>query len=221
MKKISACIFDLDGVIVDTARFHYLAWKVIANKLGFEFTEHDNERLKGISRMDSLEILLDIGKISMPAKEKEKLATEKNGIYLEYIEKMTPGDILPGVLDFLNELKNSFIKIGLGSASKNARLILEKTAIVPFFDVIVDGNLVSRAKPDPEVFALGAQLLQVDHKHCVVFEDAVAGIQAAHNAGMKCIGIGSPEILSDADKVFPGFINLKIRDLSFNQTESD
>lgn len=221
MKKISACLFDLDGVIVDTARYHYLAWKVIANKLGFKFTEHDNEHLKGISRMDSLEILLDIGKISMPAKEKEKLATEKNGIYLEYIEKMTPGDILPGVLDFLNELKMNDIKIGLGSASKNARLILEKTAIVPFFDVIVDGNLVSRAKPDPEVFALGAQLLQVDHKHCVVFEDAVAGIQAAHNAGMKCIGIGSPEILSDADKVFAGFINLKISDLSFNQTESD
>jgi beta-phosphoglucomutase len=211
---ILACLFDLDGVIVDTARFHYLAWKVIADKLGFKFTEHDNERLKGISRMDSLEILLEIGGIKVTSDNKVLLANEKNQIYLEYIIQMTPEDVLPGVWNFLSELRKNHIKTGLGSASKNARLILEKTNMASLFDVIVDGNLVSRAKPDPEVFALGAQLLETNNKDCLVFEDAVAGVQAAHNAGMKCIGIGSPQILQEADMVFPGFDNLKLEDIS-------
>jgi beta-phosphoglucomutase len=127
--------------------------------------------------------------------------------------QMTPGDVLPGVKSFLNELRKNHIKTGLGSASKNARLILEKTAMASLFDVIVDGNLVSRAKPDPEVFTLGAQLLETNNKDCVVFEDAVAGVQAAHNAGMKCIGIGSPHILGEAEMVIPGFTNLKLEDL--------
>lgn len=211
--KILACLFDLDGVIVDTARFHYLAWKVIADKLGFKFTEHDNERLKGISRMDSLEILLEIGGIEVTSNNKVLLANEKNQIYLEYIIQMTSEDVLPGVWNFLTELRKNNIKTGLGSASKNARLILEKTAMASMFDVIVDGNLVSRAKPDPEVFTLGAQLLETNNKDCVVFEDAVAGVQAAHNAGMKCIGIGSPHILGEAEMVIPGFANLKLEDL--------
>jgi beta-phosphoglucomutase len=216
MMTILACLFDLDGVIVDTARFHYLAWKVISDKLGFEFTEHDNERLKGISRMDSLEILLEIGGIKVTSEVMTLLANEKNQIYLEYIMQMTPEDVLPGVKRFLNELRKNHIKTGLGSASKNARLILEKTEMMPLFDVVVDGNLVSRAKPDPEVFELGAQLLQINNKDCVVFEDAVAGVQAAHNAGMKCIGIGSPLILREADLVFTGFDGLKLDDLSIN-----
>jgi beta-phosphoglucomutase len=212
---IKACLFDLDGVVVDTARFHYLAWKSLAHKLGFEFTETDNERLKGVSRMDSLDILLEIGKITLNYEDKHRFASDKNALYLEYVQQMTPVDVLPGVIMFIKELKNNNILIGLGSASKNARLILEKTRIAPLFDAIVDGNLISKAKPNPEVFAKGAEMLCADPASCVVFEDAVSGVQAAHNAGMKCVGIGSPETLKEADLVFPGFTNLKLADLRF------
>jgi beta-phosphoglucomutase len=211
--KVKACLFDLDGVLVDTARFHFLAWRKLAVELGFEFTEADNEQLKGVSRMDSLEILLRIGKKSLTQEEKDRYAAEKNEVYLGYVKQMTPADILPGVTEFLSEVRKNQIMIGLGSASKNARLILERTGIVTLFDVIVDGNLITHAKPDPEVFAMGAQLLEIENKACIVFEDAVAGVQAAHNAGMKCIGIGSPEILGEADMVLPGFLNLKLADL--------
>jgi beta-phosphoglucomutase len=148
-------------------------------------------------------------------KEKIKYAEEKNELYLEYIVKMTPEDVLPGVVKFLQALKEKGMLIGLGSASKNARLILKKTALEPLFDVVVDGNLVSRAKPDPEVFSLGARLLELENQECLVFEDAVAGIQAAHNAGMKCIGVGSADILSDADMVIPGFVDLRLEKLIF------
>jgi beta-phosphoglucomutase len=212
---IKACLFDLDGVLVDTARFHYVAWKKLADKLGFEFTEHDNERLKGISRMDSLEILLEIGRIKLSNEQKALYAKEKNEVYLQYIRQMTPQDVLPGVRNFLEELRNNHIKTGLGSASRNAQLILNKTDIARYFDVIVDGNLVNRAKPDPEVFILGAGMLDVPNKHCIVFEDAVAGIEAAYNAGMKSVGIGSAAILKKADLVFPGFEGLHLKDLNF------
>jgi beta-phosphoglucomutase len=212
---IKACLFDLDGVLVNTARFHYLAWKQLANKLGFEFTEKDNEPLKGVSRMDSLEILLSIGKRYLTHEEKNRFAAEKNLVYLRYIQQMTPDDVLPGVRNFLNELKENNIKIGLGSASKNARDILERTELLPEFDAIVDGSMVSQAKPNPEVFAAGAEMLEIDTPSCVVFEDAAAGIKAAHNAGMKCVGIGSPEILMEADLIFPGFQNLRLANLEF------
>jgi beta-phosphoglucomutase len=214
--SIKACLFDLDGVLVDTARFHYLAWKLLAEKLGFVFTEADNERLKGVSRMDSLDILLEIGKTPLTRDQKVRYAAEKNEVYLSYVQQMSPDDILPGAKNFLNELKTNGILIGLGSASKNARLILDKTGIASMFDAIVDGNLISQAKPHPEVFATGAKLLNIKTIDCVVFEDAVAGIQAAHNAGMKCIGIGSPEILKEADLVLPGFMNLKFADIIFS-----
>ncbi len=210
---IKACLFDLDGVLVDTARFHYLAWKQLADKLGFMFTETDNERLKGISRMDSLDILLSIGNVQLTPAEKKQYAEEKNQVYLQYVSQMTPDDVLPGVRDFLHELKETGILIGLGSASKNARLILQRTNIEKIFNVVVDGNLITKAKPDPEVFALGARLLEVEAGNTLVFEDAIAGVQAAHNAGMKCIGIGTPEMLGEADLVFPGFQNLKLADI--------
>jgi len=212
---IKACLFDLDGVLVDTARFHFLVWKQLADKLDFDFTETDNERLKGVSRMDSLEILLEIGNISATEEEKLNFAEEKNRIYLDFIRQMTPNDVLPGSREFLNELKSHGVFTGLGSASKNARLILEKTNLLSLFDAVVDGNLIRHAKPNPEVFALGAQMLRVESTECVVFEDAVAGIQAAHNAGMKCIGIGSAEILIEADLIFPGLMNLRISNLVF------
>ncbi len=213
--EIKACIFDLDGVIVDTARYHFIAWKKLAEKLDINFTENDNERLKGVSRMDSLNIILEIGGITLPDEEKEKYAAEKNKIYLSYILKMTPDDILPGVFDFLTGVKKRGISIALGSASKNAVTILEKIGLQDTFDAIVDGTKVSKAKPDPQVFLTGAAMLGVEPSGCVVFEDAIAGVEAAHRAGMKCIGIGSPDLLSGADLVIEGFENFKSGDLRF------
>jgi beta-phosphoglucomutase len=212
---VRACLFDLDGVIVDTAQYHFLAWKNLADRLGFTFTLLDNERLKGVSRMESLRILLEIGNVSLPEQDKIRYAEEKNQLYVHYIQNMTAEDILPGVLPFLRELKDAGILLGIGSASKNARTILERIDLVPVFDVIVDGNLITNAKPHPEVFAMGAKLLHTHASHCVVFEDAIAGIQAAHNAGMKCVGVGSAEVLKDADLVIPGFKNLKLADIVF------
>ena len=210
---IKACLFDLDGVVVDTARFHYLAWKNLANRLGFDFTEKDNERLKGISRMDSLNILLSIGSIHLSEQEKTSCAEEKNQLYLQYIQQMTKEDILPGVMEFILELKHGGILVGIGSASKNTPTILERIGMTSLFDVIVDGSMIAHAKPHPEVFALGAEMLQVKPENCVVFEDAIAGIQAAHNAGMKCVGVGSAATLREADLVIQGFKNLKLTDI--------
>ena len=215
MEKISACIFDLDGVVVDTAKYHYIAWKSLANELGFDFTEEDNERLKGVSRMTSLDILLGIGKVELDEATKLKLAEKKNKNYLEYILKMTPDEILPGVKEFMNELRSKGVKIALGSASKNAMTILNQLELTNYFDAIVDGTHVSNAKPDPEVFLKGAQLLKVDPANCVVFEDAEAGVEAAINGNMKCVGIGSPEVLGKANIVVPGFVGFSMAQLNF------
>ena len=203
--NIKACIFDLDGVIVDTAKYHYLAWKRLANEMGFDFTEEDNEQLKGVSRVRSLEILLELGGVIKTTEEQETLATKKNDWYVEYIVTLKPEEILPGVSKFLDELKEKGIKIALGSASKNAKLILDGLNLTSYFDAIIDGTKVSKAKPDPEVFLKGAQDLGLDPKECVVFEDAQAGVEAAKNGGMPCIGIGTEENLKGADFVMPGF----------------
>jgi beta-phosphoglucomutase len=205
MGKISACIFDLDGVVVDTAKYHYIAWKSLANELGFDFTEQDNERLKGVSRMTSLDILLEIGGVELDDKRKLELAEKKNKNYVEFILKMTPEEILPGVKDFFNELKEQGVKIALGSASKNAMTILNQLELTSYFDAVVDGTHVSKAKPDPEVFVKGAELLGVSADECIVFEDAEAGVEAAINGNMRCVGIGSPEVLGKANVVIPGF----------------
>lgn len=206
--KIEACIFDLDGVIVDTAKYHFIAWHEIARELGFEFTEAHNEQLKGVSRMRSLEILLEVGNITLDNPAKELLAKKKNENYLSYIYKMTPEEILPGSRELLTDLKNNNIKTALGSASKNAMLILNQLSIAGLFDSIIDGNKVSKAKPDPEVFLMGASALNVSAGNCIVFEDADAGIEAALAAGMKCVGIGSPLILRNADIILPGLSGL-------------
>ncbi len=208
--KIKACLFDLDGVVVDTARYHYIAWKRIADQLGFYFSELDNEKLKGVSRMESLDILLRVGKKEVDIKTREELAILKNSYYLSFIQSMTPGEILPGVIEFLDELRNNGILIGLGSASKNSLLILDKLNIREKFDVVIDGNKVSNAKPDPEVFLNGAAELGVSPSDCLVFEDAQAGIDAARNGGMHCIGIGNPEYLKNADFVIPGFLKMDL-----------
>ena len=210
---LKACLFDLDGVIVDTARYHYLAWKKIAGELGVAFTEEHNELLKGVSRVRSLEIILEIGKLNLSEKQKELYSEKKNEAYLEYIDQMNGDEVLPGVKHFIGELKDAGILIALGSASKNARLILQKLAIENFFDAVIDGTLVSAAKPDPEVFLRGAETLWVKPSECVVFEDAVAGIKAAGDAGMLCVGVGDRNVLKGADLVIPGFNDFFLEDL--------
>jgi beta-phosphoglucomutase len=211
---IQACIFDLDGVIVDTAVYHYQAWKRLANELGFDFTEAQNERLKGISRMRSLELILEWGGIHKTAAEQQALATRKNDWYVEMINQMTPQEILPGAKEFLEQVRSAGLKTALGSASKNSSAILERTGLLPLFDAIVDGNTVTASKPDPEVFLKGAAALGIAPAHCVVFEDAIAGIEAAKAAGMKSVGIGERETLTGADTVVPGLKFMSIEKLN-------
>lgn len=210
--EIKALIFDLDGVIVDTIKYHYQAWKELADELGFFFSEEDNERLKGVSRMRSLDILLEIGGIEHDEDTKRQLAMQKNKRYGEMIKQMTPDEILPGALSFITKAKEKGYRIALGSASKNATTILNQINISVLFDTIIDGDKISKAKPNPEVFLMGAYELNIKPENCVVFEDAAAGIEAAHNGKMFCIGIGTQENLGDADILIPGFENFTIDD---------
>lgn len=203
-------LFDLDGVLVDTAKFHYLAWKDLAEALGIEFTLADNERLKGVSRVQSFQIILEIGNVKMSVEEQEKYCTKKNEVYLGYIQTLTPEDCLPGAYDFLKDVKEKGYKIGLGSASKNAKFILDRIELTPFFDVLIDGTKVSKAKPDPEVFTKGAEGLGLDYGSCIVFEDAVAGIEAAHAAGMQAVAVGSKTLLPEGDMNIDTFEGLTI-----------
>lgn len=209
--EIKACLFDLDGVIVDTAKYHYVAWKKIADELGFFFSEADNERLKGVSRMQSLDILLEVGNKELDEQTKLALAERKNAIYVDYVTRMNEDEILPGVTRFLDELRANGILIALGSASKNAPMILERIGLIEKFDAIIDGNKVANAKPDPEVFLKGAQVLGVDPKNCLVFEDAQAGIEAALNGKMKVIGVGHEENLKGANYLIEGFQEMNIQ----------
>jgi beta-phosphoglucomutase len=210
---LKACLFDLDGVIVDTARYHFVAWREIAEELGFVFTEEDNEKLKGVSRIRSLEILLEIGGISLDDESKTLLAQKKNSLYLQYVLKMRPDEVLPGAREFLTDCRNNNLGIGLGSASKNATTILNLLQITHLFDAIIDGNKVTKAKPDPEVFLTGARELGVLPQNCVVFEDAKAGIEAAIAANMFSVGIGDPVILGKANFVTSGLKNLSVKTL--------
>lgn len=203
-------IFDLDGVIVDTAKFHYLAWRKLANGLGFDITEAQNEELKGVSRIKSLEKILGWGQVSLTEDEFMEQMALKNDNYLSYITTMTPEDILPGVSRIIEFLLENEIPIALGSASKNARVILEKTDLYQKFDAVVDGNDVSRAKPNPEVFLIAAEKLKVAPQDCIVFEDARAGIEAANIANMISIGIGNKNVLGEADYVFTNFTEIDI-----------
>ncbi|ASU35580.1 beta-phosphoglucomutase [Mucilaginibacter xinganensis] len=213
MSNIKACIFDLDGVIVDTAVYHFKAWKRLADELGINFTEHDNERLKGVSRVRSLEIILELGDVTKTEAEQQELATRKNAWYVEMINRMTPAEILPGAKEFLEACRAAGIKTALGSASKNSDTILAKINMAHLFDAIVDGNHVSKAKPDPEVFLKGAEALGVTPAECVVFEDAIAGVDAAINGGMKVVGIGSPDVLNKADLVVSGLDKMSLEKL--------
>ncbi len=213
MSEIKACLFDLDGVIVDTAVYHYRAWKRLANELGFDFTEEENEKLKGISRVRSLELILEWGGVVKSDEEKAELATRKNDWYVEMVSSMEPEDILPGAAEFLRKVKAAGLKTALGSASKNSGLILEKTGLLPLFDAVLDGNSVTTSKPDPEIFLKGAEALGVRPENCVVFEDAVAGIEAAKAGGMKAVGIGSAQVLDKADLVVRGLFEMSLEQL--------
>ncbi len=209
MKKIGF-IFDLDGVIVDTAKYHYLAWKKLADELGIEFTQTDNELFKGVSRKKCLELLLEMGGRTATQVQIDAWLFEKNEDYLGYINGMDESEILPDVPKVLNFLKKQNIPMALGSASKNARPILEKVNLLRYFDTIVDGNQVTKAKPDPEVFLMAAAQLGVSPENCVVFEDALAGIEAANVAGMISIGIGEPDVLLEAKYNFNNFKEIDV-----------
>jgi beta-phosphoglucomutase len=204
-----AFIFDLDGVIVDTAKYHFLAWQKIANALDINFTLEHNELLKGVSRVRSLDIILELGKVEASQEDKNKWLIQKNQEYLTYLVDMDQSELLPGVLSMLQYLKEKNQPIALGSASKNARPILEKTGIRHYFDAIVDGNDVTNAKPDPEVFLIAAKLLEVSPENAIVFEDSVAGVQAANIGNMTSIGIGEASTLHEAKYIFKDFTEIE------------
>lgn len=211
---IKACIFDLDGVLVNTAQYHYLAWNKLAQSLGFEVNKSQNEELKGLSRMDSLATVLEWGGLEKSTVEMKMLADKKNKWYRELIDDLSPRAILPGTKQFLIELNELDVPIAVGSASKNARNILDKLDLAKFFKIIVDGKDVKKPKPDPEVFLLGAKALNVKPKNVVVFEDSIKGIAAAKEGKMKVVGIGKKEILTDADYVIPSLAEASYKKLN-------
>ena len=199
--SVRAVLFDLDGVLVDTAIYHFQAWRRLAAELGYSFSVVDNEQLKGVSRVESLELILNWAGLEKSETEKADLLTKKNQWYLELIEQLNPEHLLAGSLDLIKKLQEKGIKIALGSASKNALGILEKTGIIAYFDALIDGNVVQLSKPNPEVFLKGAEVLGIEPACCLVLEDAQAGIDAARAAGMQVIGVGQAEHLNGADLV--------------------
>lgn len=215
MMTIQAVIFDLDGVITDTALYHYQSWKLIAEQLGIEFNHHDNEQLKGLDRLASLNQILSKGGLEKRDDEKQKLAFDKNRHYQSLIQTMSPSDILPGALPLLAELRRLGVLTGLASSSKNARQVLEQLKITHYFDYIADAHLIKNNKPDPEIFLTVAKSLHVFPGACLGVEDSIAGIHAIKAAGMFAIGIGEPKYLSQADVVFPSLKQLNYQQLDF------
>jgi len=189
--QILGVIFDLDGVIVSTDNCHYLAWKRMADEEGISFDRTVNERLRGVSRMESLAIILEKAAKEYSEEEKQAMAARKNGYYVELIGSLTENDILPGALDTLNMLKEMGIKVAIGSSSRNTPIILRQIGLSDAFDAVADGNAIKNSKPDPEVFLLAAKLLKLDPANCLVVEDADAGIEAALAGGMRALGVGS------------------------------
>ena len=214
MKKNNCALFDLDGVIVNTAKYHYLAWKKTAKHLGYDLTPSDNEQLKGISRADSLDKIIEWSASKVSEQEYKDLMQAKNNDYLIYIESISNEDTLAGVQEALDFLQAHGIKIGLGSASKNALPILDKLNLTSYFQTIVDGNHVSRSKPDPEVFIKGCQALNARPEQTVVFEDATAGIAAAKKAGMTAVALGDKALFHQADFCYPDFTTIDAKELT-------
>ena len=211
---IKAAIFDLDGVIIDTAHYHYIAWKRLASEFNINLTIEENERLKGVSRMRSLEIILELGNIKLSEEEKEKLAARKNSWFVEYIESIRPEEIFPGVKELILAMKAKGLKIALASSSKNAPRVIELLKIGDMFDAMVDGTMITKTKPDPEIFLLAASKLGVPASECLVFEDAEAGVEAAIAGGMKCVGVGSFDQLHKANKVVAKTGDFDLKDLN-------
>ncbi|WP_203296384.1 beta-phosphoglucomutase [Luteirhabdus pelagi] len=208
MQHKKGFIFDLDGVIVDTAKYHFLAWQKLAAGIGISFTEKENEQLKGVSRVRSLEKILEWGNTTLSEERFQELMDSKNTDYLSHIDTMSETEILPDVERVLRFLEDNEQPMALGSASKNARTILQKVKLIHRFQTIVDGTDVSKAKPNPEVFLKAAERLDIAPMDCIVFEDSVAGIEAANTAGMVSIGIGDPSVLNTADHVFSDFTQM-------------
>lgn len=210
---LKACLFDMDGVIVDSAVHHFVAWRKLADELSIPFAEEDNHALKGLSRVDSLDHILRMGHLELDEKTKLKLMDQKNAWYLDLIQGMTAKDILPGAKELIEQLVAGGIRVGLGSSSRNAQLILDNVGLTPLFDVIVDGNHITLSKPDPEVFLKGAAALDVSPSETIVFEDAASGIQAAKAGGFFAVGVGSQSQLSSADVVIPNLSGLTLDQL--------
>jgi beta-phosphoglucomutase len=210
--KIKGLLFDLDGVLVTTERNHFIAWKRTADELGVPFTERKNEQLKGISRIDSLKMILKMGNVFISESEFDELLKSKNDFYLESIQELNQSDLLPGVMDLLVNAKANGIKLGVGSSSKNANFILGLLDIADFFDVVVDGNGVKDPKPHPEVFLNGAKALELSPAECIVFEDAASGIQAAKAGDFLDIGVGNPEVKEIATKYYNNLTEFRLED---------
>lgn len=203
MSEIRGFIFDLDGVLVDTAKFHYLAWKRLAvEAFGFELTEELNEQFKGVNRIACMKLLCQWTGVKLSDEDFIAMTDRKNGWYVEYVEQMTPDDVLPGALEFVKGCRAAGLRCAIGSASKNCSLVLDRTGLRPLFDAVSDGTVVTRAKPDPEVFLTAASMLGLSPSECVVFEDAQAGIDAAKAGGMRVVGISSPTALAGFDTAY-------------------
>lgn len=213
--QVEAFIFDLDGVITDTAEYHYIAWKQLAEELGIHFDRTFNERLKGVSRMDSLELILRHGGKAdhYRVAEKEELAARKNANYTQLIQKITKQDILPGITPFIDELRQRGIKIGLASASKNAYTILQALELVESFTTIVDAAKIAKGKPDPEIFLTAAKQLGVHPAYCIGVEDAESGVTAINAAGMFSVGVGDAQVLHHADMVVASTSELNLKQI--------
>jgi beta-phosphoglucomutase len=210
--RFKAVIFDLDGVITDTARFHYLAWKRLADSVGAPFDEAFNEHLKGVDRMGSLELILARAPRSFTAQEKLELADAKNRHYQELVATMTPDDLLPGALFALEEVRNAGLKIGLASVSKNAFTVLDRLGIRNRFDDVVDAATIANSKPHPEIFLTAASHLGVLPADCLGVEDAAAGVASIKDAGMRAVGVGDPLVLARADYVIPSMRHFRLAD---------
>lgn len=214
-KLLNAFIFDLDGVITDTAEYHYLAWKTLGEELGIPFTREFNEELKGVSRMDSLEKILTLGNLQgdFSAEEKEALATKKNEHYVRLIANISPTDILPGIKELLAAIKEKGYKLGLASVSKNAFTVMESLGLKEEFDVIVDAATIAKGKPDPEIFLTAAKHLNVEPTACIGIEDAAAGVDSIKDAGMFAVGVGSEESLAKADLIYSSTKQLSLNEI--------
>lgn len=205
---LRGAIFDLDGVLVDTAALHHQAWREVAGEFGLDVTASINERLKGVARDDALGILLDLAGVTLSDDERAGVAARKNARYVQLLATLGPQSVLPGVRALLRGLRAAGIGLAVGSASRNAPLVIERLEIASLLDVVVDGSMVARTKPDPEVFLLAARRLNLEPQECLVFEDAEAGLQAARSAGMLAVGVGRPDDLPSADLVIGSLAEL-------------